>query len=129
MTVPIGGIILDACVLAILQHGDTYGYELTQNLQKQADISESTLYPVLRRLQKDNCLETYDLPHAGRNRRYYKITELGRNRLSTTRTNWEIYKNKVDTLMSEPKENEKTEIIDQLLLPKNSNKIIIEGDI
>ena len=45
--------------------------------QQAIDISESTLYPVLRRLQKDGCLETYDMEYAGRNRRYYRITDAG----------------------------------------------------
>ena len=46
--------LLDACALAILDRGDTYGYEITQEMKSAIDISESTLYPVLRRLQKDN---------------------------------------------------------------------------
>jgi len=52
----LGGILLDGCVLAVLSRGDAYGYALTQSLQKVAPISESTLYPVLRRLQKEQYL-------------------------------------------------------------------------
>ena len=65
--------LLDAMVLSIVQNNDTYGYEITQYLRKAVDISESTLYPVLRRLQKGEMLETYDKEFMGRNR---GITEL-----------------------------------------------------
>ena len=95
----IGGALLDACVLAILSKGDTYGYVLTQTMTEVMDISESTLYPVLRRLQKDNYLNTYDKPYQGRNRRYYAITESGKNRYEVFKRDWNIYKDQVDTLM------------------------------
>ena len=62
MAFQIGSALLDACVLAVLDKEDTYGYMLTQNVKDIIDISESTLYPVLRRLQKDNALTTYDQP-------------------------------------------------------------------
>ena len=99
LTIPIAGMVLDGCVLAILKEGDTYGYDLTQHLQKQIEISESTLYPVLRRLQKEDYLETYDIPHSGRNRRYYKLTPLGLQRLEATKVAWEVYKNQVGGLL------------------------------
>ena len=51
--------LLDACALAILSRGDTYGYEITQEMKKAVSLSESTLYPVLRRLQKENLCRTY----------------------------------------------------------------------
>ena len=78
MLFQLGSSLLDACVLAVLSKGDAYGYTLTQQVKTVLDISESTLYPVLRRLQKDGALETYDEPYQGRNRRYYKITDKGR---------------------------------------------------
>ena len=95
----ITGSILEACVLAILAVDDTYGYEITQSLRDVIDISESTLYPVLRRLQKDGYLETYDKPHSGRNRRYYKITDVGKERLVVTWEQWAQYKDKVEKLL------------------------------
>lgn len=72
-----GAALLDAIVLAVVSHEaqGTYGYKITQDVRQAIDISESTLYPVLRRLQKDGCLETYDMEFGGRNRRYYRITE------------------------------------------------------
>ena len=72
-----GAALLDAIVLAAVQKEPegTYGYKITQEARGVLELSESTLYPVLRRLQKDDCLETYDMEFGGRNRRYYKITE------------------------------------------------------
>ena len=77
MVFQLGAPLLDACVLAVLTEGDAYGYTLTQQVKSVVDISESTLYPVLRRLEKDKCLETYDEPFQGRNRMYYKLTDEG----------------------------------------------------
>ena len=62
-------------------------------------LSESTLYPVLRRLQKENYLTTYDQPFQGRNRRYYKITEEGLQQLAFYKEEWESYKSKIDVLL------------------------------
>ena len=66
MAFAMGTPLLDGCVLAILQREDTYGYALTQQVKSVLDISESTLYPVLRRLQQDGCLSVYDQPYQGR---------------------------------------------------------------
>ena len=74
-----GAALLDAVVLAAVSREEegTYGYKITQDVRKALEVSESTMYPVLRRLQKDECLETYDRQFDGRNRRYYKITQKG----------------------------------------------------
>lgn len=70
-----GAALLDAIVLAVVsrEQEGTYGYRITQDVRQAIDISESTLYPVLRRLMKDDCLNTYDMQSGGRNRRYYQI--------------------------------------------------------
>ncbi|OQB23277.1 MAG: Transcriptional regulator PadR-like family protein [Firmicutes bacterium ADurb.Bin182] len=99
MNFQLGSTLLDACVLSVLSKGDTYGYVLTQSIKNVVAISESTLYPVLRRLEKDNCLRVYDLPFAGRLRRYYSITESGREQLERYREDWQIYKKCVDKLL------------------------------
>ena len=72
MVFQLGSALLDACVLATLNRGDAYGYVLTQTVKSVVEVSESTLYPVLRRLQKDGALTVYDEPFNGRNRRYYR---------------------------------------------------------
>ncbi|MCL2526027.1 MAG: PadR family transcriptional regulator [Coriobacteriia bacterium] len=97
----LGSSLLDGCVLAVLAREDAYGYNLTQDIKEVISVSESTLYPVLRRLQKDEMLTTYDQPHSGRNRRYYRITDAGRERLGQTQTAWTDFKTDVDTLLIE----------------------------
>jgi len=94
------GMLLDALVLSIVNIKDTYGYEITQNVRKAVEVSESTLYPVLRRLQKDMCLDVYDLEYQGRNRRYYKITSKGKSQLSLYLEEWKIYKLNIDNVFS-----------------------------
>ncbi|MHC1750077.1 MAG: PadR family transcriptional regulator [Cellulosilyticaceae bacterium] len=96
MAFQLGGSLLEACVLAVLNREDAYGYRLTQEVREVIELSESTLYPVLRRLQKNEYLETYDEPFQGRNRRYYRITAKGRNQFSTYLEEWEVYKQKLD---------------------------------
>ena len=63
------------------------------------EISQSTLYPVLRRLQKDGCLETYDQSFQGRNRRYYKVSEKGKEKYEEYIKEWEEYKVKIDKIL------------------------------
>lgn len=91
--------MLDACVLSVLEKEDAYGYILTQNIKSVVDISESSLYPILRRLQADGSLITYDQPFSGRNRRYYRITEQGRTRLDYLRKGWDDYKSCIDKVI------------------------------
>ena len=77
--------LLDACVLAVVGEGDTYGYELTQKTVSLLGVSESSLYPVLRRLEQQGCFETYNAEYGGRLRRYYRMTARGRERLAQAR--------------------------------------------
>lgn len=98
-----GSALLDAIVLAAVskEQEGTYGYKITQDVRKAIDISESTLYPVLRRLQKEACLEVYDMAIDGRNRRYYKITESGRVQLNLYRGEWINYSRKISQIFEE----------------------------
>lgn len=95
-----GAALLDAIVLAVVSNekDGTYGYKITQDVRSVLEVSESTLYSVLRRLQKDECLETYDQAFAGRNRRYYKITEKGMAQLNLYRVEWKNYSTKISKL-------------------------------
>ena len=99
MTFQLGSALLDACVLATLNREDTNGYVLTQSVKAVVEISESTLYPVLRRLQKEGWLTTYDQPYSGRLRRYYAITDAGREALARYRAEWDIYKKQVESML------------------------------
>jgi PadR family transcriptional regulator PadR len=97
-----GAALLDAVVLAAVSKEEegTYGYKITQDVRTAIEVSESTLYPVLRRLQKDNCLDAYDVECGGRNRRYYKITEQGDKQLNLYKQEWKIYSSKISTMFS-----------------------------
>lgn len=107
MGFPVSAGLLDSMVLSVVQHEDTYGYEITQYLRKAVDVSESTLYPVLRRLQKNELLDTYDKEYMGRNRRYYHVTPKGLEALEDYREQWREHKRKVDSiLMNEGEEYE-----------------------
>ena len=85
----LSGPLLDACVLSILEGGDAYGYSLTQKVRQVMDVSESSLYPVLRRLEREGHLSTYNQAYQGRNRRYYSITPSGRQRCQEYRRDLE----------------------------------------
>jgi PadR family transcriptional regulator PadR len=106
MIFQVGAALLDACILAVLSREDAYGYVLTQNVKEILNVSESTLYPVLRRLQKEDCLTAYDMPYAGRNRRYYRITDSGKEKLNEYIHEWGAYKEKVDNILSGGKRDE-----------------------
>lgn len=96
-----GAALLDAIVLSIVsaEPEGTYGYRITQEMRKVLEVSESTLYPVLRRLQKDNCLTVYDREYAGRNRRYYQVTEQGMAQLNMYRGEWQSYSAKISSIL------------------------------
>jgi PadR family transcriptional regulator PadR len=99
MRFAVAGALLDACVLGLVLEKPAYGYELTQRAQAIIDVSESTLYPVLRRLQKEGMLTTFDQPFDGRNRRYYEITTAGKLKLGELTVAWKDYKNRIDSLL------------------------------
>jgi len=99
MALQLGFALLDACVLAVLGKSDAYGYILTQNIKGIIEVSESTLYPVLRRLQKEGLLSTYDDSFNGRNRRYYKITDQGKQKLAEYTRQWTEYRAGLDGVL------------------------------
>ncbi len=69
--------LLDACVLSLLRRGDSYGYQIIRELSECISISESTLYPILRRLESGGALTVYSVEHNGRLRKFYRITPEG----------------------------------------------------
>ena len=98
MTITPSAALMDAIVLSVVARDGTYGYKITQDIRAVMEISESTLYPVLRRLQKDGCLDVYDQEFAGRNRRYYRITQQGQAQLVEALGEWERYKGRLDAI-------------------------------
>jgi len=101
MTFNTGAALLDAIVLAVVagETEGTYGYRITQQIRQVLEISESTLYPVLRRLEKEQCLEVYNQEYNGRNRKYYKITQTGWAQLALYRQEWADYMKKINSLL------------------------------
>ena len=85
-----GAALLDAIVLAVVskEKEGTYGYKITQDVRRVIDVSESTLYPVLRRLQKDDCLMVYD----------YKVTDRGKEQLKMYEWEWKNYSDRITSL-------------------------------
>ena len=90
--------VLDVVVLSALLKADSYGYQILKDISPHMTISESTLYPVLRRLQKDECLEVYDRECSGRTRRYYKVTSRGWAQLHLYESEWRSYSGKITGL-------------------------------
>ena len=93
--------LLDAIVLAVggREETGTYGYKITQEVRTVLDLSESTLYPVLRRLQTDGCLTVHAEAFNGRNRRCYHLTPAGRVRLAEFTAAWDAYATTLDKLV------------------------------
>ncbi|MCR4815014.1 MAG: PadR family transcriptional regulator [Lachnospiraceae bacterium] len=80
--------LLDVCVLAAIKCEDSYGYQIVKDLSPYVEISESTLYPILRRLENSLMLTVRTAEHNGRLRKYYHITEAGLERLKTFSEEW-----------------------------------------
>ena len=80
--------LLDVCVLAAIKDEDSYGYQIIKDMKPYVDISESTLYPILRRLEAAKMLTVRTAEHNGRLRKYYSITPLGLARIETFKEEW-----------------------------------------
>ena len=81
--------LLEVAVLAAIKADDSYGYQIIKDIKPFVEISESTLYPILRRLETAGLLTEYKHEHNGRLRKYYRITGEGRTRLSEFEREWE----------------------------------------
>lgn len=103
-----GAALLDGIVLAVVSKEEegTYGYKITQEVRNVIELSESTLYPVLRRLQKNGYLNVYDRECAGRNRRYYCLTEDGGAQLTLYKKEWREYVSKINGIFEGGEHNE-----------------------
>lgn len=80
--------LLDVCVLAAIQSEESYGYRMLKDMKPYLELSESTLYTVLKRLETAGMLTVRTAEHGGRLRKYYRITERGRGRLAEFREDW-----------------------------------------
>ncbi len=80
--------LLDICVLAAIKNEDSYGYKIIKDVKPYIDISESTLYPILRRLEASELLTVRTAEHNGRLRKYYRITDAGKARIEAFKEEW-----------------------------------------
>lgn len=79
---------LEICVLASLLKKDSYGYQIIKDVSAYITISESTLYPILKRLETQKFVMNYSVEHSGRLRKYYQITELGKKHIQEFLVSW-----------------------------------------
>ena len=99
MTFSLNAPMLDFLVLSVIAEGDAYGYQISQIIKRSARTKDSALYPILKRLQENGYVETYDEQYQGRNRRYYRITGSGRIRQKELLKEWEEYKFIIDDIV------------------------------
>lgn len=81
--------LLDICVLSAIKNEDSYGYSIIKKIKPYVEISESTLYPILRRLESVQMLTVKSVEHNGRLRKYYSITPLGTERIEEFKSEWQ----------------------------------------
>ncbi|MFC0525577.1 PadR family transcriptional regulator [Pontibacillus salicampi] len=97
--------ILELCVLVIVKQKDQYGYELAQNLTEKIAIAEGSLYPLLRRLTKEEYLSTYMAKSTeGPPRKYYRVTEAGERYMNNLIEDWQSFQTNVSQLIKEAME-------------------------
>ncbi len=80
--------LLEVCVLAAIKNKDSYGYQIIKDMKPYIELSESTLYPILRRLEAAELLTVQSVEHSGRLRKYYHITQSGLDRITAFREEW-----------------------------------------
>ncbi len=95
--------VLSLCVLALLARGDSYAYEIASRLAEGVDMGEGTIYPLMRRLQSDGLVETYLVESpAGPSRKYYRLTQAGRDSLARQSADWTAFARAVDAIVDAP---------------------------
>lgn len=99
MTFTLNAPMMDFLVLSVIAEGDAYGYQISQIIKRASNTKDSALYPILKRLQENGYVETYDRQYQGRNRKYYKITPSGRQRQEELLNEWENYKFIIDDIV------------------------------
>ena len=80
--------MLDVCVLAAIKNGESYGYKIIKDMSPYITLSESTLYTILKRLENAQMLTVRSAEHGGRLRKYYHITDKGRERIEEFKSEW-----------------------------------------
>lgn len=99
--------VIELCVLAFIEKDDCYGYQLVSSISKNIEISEGTIYPLLRRLKNDGLVNTYLKESSeGPPRKYYALTEEGKKNLSKTKKEWIDFIKGVDNIIKDGEEDE-----------------------
>ena len=98
--------LLDVCVLSAIKNEPSYGYKIIKDINPYVDISESTLYPILRRLESAALLTVESEEHNGRLRKYYRITDAGHARIASFREEWKEIMAIYEFVTREAKEND-----------------------
>lgn len=98
--------LLDVCVLAAIKNEDSYGYKIIKDMKPYIELSESTLYTILKRLENGGMLTVRTAEHDGRLRKYYHITDIGLNRIEEFKTDWEEILSIYRFVTKEDKNNE-----------------------
>ena len=96
---PVSAVLTECLILSVVEQQDSYGYEISQTVKMVASIKESTLYPILRKLETGGYLTTYSEEFQGRKRKYYSITEAGREQLEYLRKEWREYRDTIDDIV------------------------------
>lgn len=100
MTFPLNAPMFDLLVLSVISEEDAYGYQISQIIKRaSSSTKDSTLYPILKRLQENHFVQTYDQQFQGRNRKYYTITAEGKQYLTELTKEWERYRAIVDDIV------------------------------
>lgn len=102
--------MLDVCVLAAIKDEDSYGYQIIKDMKPYVTISESTLYPILRRLEAGALLTVHSVEHNGRLRKYYHITDVGRARIEEFKEEWKELESIYRFIVKEEVRDEQTGI-------------------
>ena len=100
--------LLDVCVLAAIKGSDSYGYKIIKDLKPYIELSESTLYTVLKRLESSGMLAVKTAEHNGRLRKYYHITEAGLKRIEEFKKDWQEIMSIYRFVIKEDKNDETT---------------------
>lgn len=98
--------LLDICVLAAIKNHDSYGYKIIKDIKPFVTVSESTLYPILRRLEASGQLTVRSVEHNGRLRKYYRITNAGLERINAFSEEWKEIMSIYQFVTREETENE-----------------------
>ena len=93
--------VLGLCVLALLSRGDSYAYEIASHMADAVDMGEGTIYPLMRRMQSEGLVETYHVESSsGPSRKYYRLTDAGRQSLSQQKAEWLSFTGAVNAIIA-----------------------------